>query len=295
MSMTGYGKGSASTPSRTITIEIKSLNSKQFDFTMRAPSYFKELEVESRNVIAASLERGKVEASASLEQAPAAEATATLNLPLLKMYKANLELMSQELGIDPPQDWYTTLLRMPDAMKAEPIRLEADDNQAWHQALEQALHNINEFRRAEGARLYKFFVEKVTNIGRLLQEIDPFESERITKIRTRLEENLSSLTSIEYDKGRLEQELIFYIEKLDVSEEKLRLRTHLHYFLETMGAEDAPRAESGQGKKLGFIAQEIGREINTLGSKSNNADMQKIVVRMKDELEQIKEQVLNVL
>ena len=151
-----------------------------------------------------------------------------------------------------------------------------------------------DFRRREGRKLYGFFVEKIARIGELLKEVDPFEAERVPKIRERLEDQLSRLTSIEYDRGRLEQEMIFYIEKLDVTEEKLRLATHLNYFMETLGGEDT-YPKNGQGKKLGFIAQEIGREINTLGSKSNHAGMQKIVVMMKDELEQIKEQVLNVL
>ena len=159
----------------------------------------------------------------------------------------------------------------------------------------EAAEALTEFRITEGRKLYAFFCEKIRNIGGLLSEIEPFEQSRVSRIRQRLEEQLASLHGIDYDKGRLEQELIFYIEKLDVSEEKLRLRSHLDYFMDTLGEADAPRPEAGQGKKLGFIAQEMGREINTLGSKSSNADMQRIVVKMKDELEQIKEQVLNVL
>ncbi len=179
-------------------------------------------------------------------------------------------------------------------MKSEQVSIGEEDEDAFSRACNEAIDSLIEFRRREGRKLYSFFIEKIGKIRQLLDEVSPLEEERVPKIRERLEEQLSRLSSIEYDRGRLEQELIFYIEKLDVTEEKLRLATHLNYFMETLGS-DTGYPEAGQGKKLGFIAQEIGREINTLGSKSNHAGMQKIVVRMKDELEQIKEQVLNVL
>lgn len=293
MSMTGFGRGTVSSPNKKITIEIKSLNSKQLDLTMRVPSYFRELEVEARNSIAAAIERGKVELAALVENLKP-EAPATVNTEVLGVYKSEIEEMGRKLGIGDPADWYAVLLRLPDALKTDLSRIDEADTEAFRQAVEEACAALRESRLREGRKLYTFFTEKVKNIGSLLSEVEPFENERVVKIRAKLEEQLARIPGVEYDRGRLEQELIYYIEKLDVNEEKLRLRSHLNYFIETLGGEeDIPAA--GQGKKLGFIAQEMGREINTLGSKANNADMQRIVVRMKDELEQIKEQVLNVL
>ena len=292
-SMTGFGRGSAQTSAKRIKVEIKSLNSKQLDLSLRVPSAYRELEVTLRTPIAETLERGKVEASVTVENI-VAEATSTVNIELLGEYKRQLEELGTRLGLPAPNDWYSLLMRMPEAMKNEATVVGEDDEKAFLEACREALAALVDFRRQEGRKLYGFFVEKIESIRALLKEIDPYEAERVPKIRERLEDQLSRLTSIEYDRGRLEQEMIFYIEKLDVNEEKLRLTTHLNYFLETLGGEhDYPK--SGQGKKLGFIAQEIGREINTLGSKSNHAGMQKIVVKMKDDLEQIKEQVLNVL
>lgn len=291
--MTGFGRGIASSPSRNFTVEIKSLNSKQLDLSMRAPSFLKELEVEWRNLAMTRLERGKVDLSVSVEQT-SGENAASFNLPLLEKYKSDIESVGSQLGIGAPADWFAILTRMPDAMKSDPVALSPEDVEAANRACLEAVNALCDFRRSEGARLYNFFLEKIKAIGDLLAAIEPYEAERVPKIRQRLEEQLSHLDSIDYDKGRLEQELIFYIEKLDVNEEKLRLRSHLNYFLETLGDAATP-ALRGQGKKLGFIAQEMGREINTLGSKSNHAQMQRIVVNMKDELEQIKEQVLNVL
>lgn len=291
-SMTGFGRGCASSSTKKITVEIKSLNSKQFDVSMRVPSIFKEYEIEARNYVAGVLERGKVDMSVGIDSL-GTEANAAVNVELLGVYKKQLEDMGKALGLPEPADWYTLLMRMPEAMKVSAPEAGKDDYEALMSAVRQAADRLREFRIQEGRKLYSFFVTKIERIGNLLTEIEPFEKERVPKIKARLEEQLGKLASIEYDAGRLEQELIFYIEKLDVSEEKLRLKSHLNYFLETMGGDDLPK--EGQGKKLGFIAQEMGREINTLGSKSNNAEMQKIVVRMKDELEQIKEQVLNVL
>lgn len=293
LSMTGFGRGSAASPHKKMTVEIKSLNSKQLDLTMRVPTYFRELEVETRNRLAPRLERGKVEL-AVLVDSTVAETPAAVNVDVLRVYKAQIEEASRELGIPQPDDWYSVLMRLPDSLKTEYAKLDQEDVEAFLKACNEAVDALVESRRREGAKLYTFFQQKIANIADLLAEVEPYERERVPRIRARLEDQLSRLRSIEYEPGRLEQELIFYIEKLDVSEEKLRLRSHLNYFSETLGAPDVmPRA--GQGKQLGFIAQEMGREINTLGSKSNHAEMQKIVVRMKDELEQIKEQVLNVL
>lgn len=295
LSMTGFGRGIASSDANKITVEIKSLNSKQLDLTMRVPSLFREMEGTLRNIAAKDVERGKVDLIISVEHiAPAAPSV--INIEVLKAYKNQIELLDEALGIEPPADWHATLLRLPEVMKAENPDLSDDDREALRQALAGALAQFMEFRKTEGEKLFVFFEEKIRNIAGLLSRIEPFEAERVEKIKARLSEHLEKLKGVEYDAGRLEQELIYYIEKLDVSEEKQRLASHLHYFVETMGSkEENLVGPLGKGKKLGFIAQEIGREINTLGSKSNNAEMQKIVVMMKDELEQIKEQVLNVL
>lgn len=292
-SMTGFGRGTAQTATRRIKVEIKSLNSKQLDLSLRVPSCFRELEVMLRPELAAELERGKVELTATCESL-VAETSTEINLEVLGVYKRQFEEMGRYLGIGVPTDWYALLMRMPEALKSETPTMGESDESAFHQACREALDGLVDFRRREGRKLYMFFTDKIERIRQLLADIAPYEAERVPKIRERLEDQLSRMSSIEFDRGRLEQELIFYIEKLDVNEEKLRLATHLNYFMETLGPEDSMPA-SGQGKKLGFIAQEIGREINTLGSKSNHAEMQKIVVKMKDELEQIKEQVLNVL
>ncbi len=292
-SMTGYGKSQTSSSLRKITVEIKSLNSKQFDLSARIPAIFREREIDIRNYLAKVMERGKTDLTITVENSES-EITATINIPLLKNYKKQFEEMAVALDIESPSDWYSILMRMPEALHNEPVTVGEDDYANLIECVKEAYRNLREFRIQEGGKLYDFFKLKIENINSLLNDIEPFEKERIPKIQQRLEEQLSKLTSIEYEQGRLEQEMIFYIEKLDVNEEKLRLRSHLNYFIETLGNEaDIP--EQGQGKKLGFIAQEIGREINTLGSKSNNAGMQKIVVKMKDELEQIKEQILNVL
>lgn len=287
-SMTGFGKGIAATPHRQITVEIKTLNSKQLDLFMRTPAALREVELDLRSRTAEALTRGKVEVNITVQNLGGETAT-TINLPAVERYKGQIEEMARTLGIAQPQDWYATLLRLPDALHEEEQTLSPEDITALNKAFDDALKAVCEFRAHEGERLQRFFDEKIAAIGELLSQIDPFEAARVPAIKARLEQELANLRSVDYDKGRLEQELIFYIEKLDVTEEKTRLRAHLSYFLETMNGA-AP-----QGKKLGFIAQEMGREINTLGSKSNDAGMQRLVVRMKDELEQIKEQVLNVL
>lgn len=292
-SMTGFGRGTATSPTKKITVEIKSLNSKQLDLSMRVPGYFRELEVEVRNMLLKELERGKVDMTAMVENT-APEASSCVNTEVLAAYKQQITDTAEKLGVPEPNDWFSILMRMPESMKTQLQTLDDADITAFRNACDEAAHKLTEFRINEGKKLYAFFLEKTDNIGNLLEKVEPFEKDRISKIRERLETQLSRLNTIEYDKGRLEQELIFYIEKLDVTEEKTRLRSHINYFKETMGGEEEKPA-CGQGKKLGFIAQEMGREINTLGSKANDAEMQKIVVMMKDELEQIKEQVLNVL
>ena len=293
LSMTGYGRGVAQSPAKRIQVEIKSVNSKQLDLTMRFPSYFKELEVTLRNPVAQKLGRGKVEVWVNVENL-SENTSLNLNYRLLESYRLQLQELGKKLNLGEPEDWYSLLLRLPDSMKNDASELSEEDAETFRCAFFSAVDALIDFRKSEGVKLYDFFVEKIQSIRSLLEKITPYEEERIIKIRERLEEHLLKLSSIEYDKGRLEQELIFYIEKLDVTEEKVRLNAHMNYFLETLNL-NLDNPSEGQGKKLGFIAQEMGREINTLGSKSNQADMQKLVVMMKDELEQIKEQVLNVL
>lgn len=289
LSMTGFGKAVATIPNKKITVEIKSLNSKQIDITSRVPAAFREKELELRNLVASRLERGKVDFQIYAESI-GAEPGVSLNIPLMAAYKAQVEEMARELGIQEPDDWYSVLLRFPETVKSElPASLNDDESKILFATVEEAIDALMQFREKEGKKLEEFFTKKIANIRELLASIEPYEKERVAKIRARLEENLAKIDTVTMDNNRLEQEMIFYIEKLDVNEEKQRLAQHLNYFMETM------ENGKGQGKKLGFISQEMGREINTLGSKSNHAEMQKIVVKMKDELEQIKEQVLNVM
>lgn len=285
--MTGFGRSIVEYNHNKIIAEVKSLNSKQFDLLMRVPGYYRELEPELRSVLAEQLQRGKVDLTITLENL--GEASVVLNVEAMEHYKRQIEDMCTRLNIAWPTDWVGQLMRMPDAMKSEVRLLSDSERNIVKGAVVKAAHALTDFRRTEGAKLEVFFADKIRRIGELLSDVEPFENSRVAKLRERLEAQLQKLQGVEIDAGRLEQELIYYIEKLDVTEEKTRLRAHLNYFTETMAG------EPGQGKKLGFIAQEMGREINTLGSKSNNAEMQRIVVKMKDELEQIKEQVLNVL
>ncbi|NDV70128.1 YicC/YloC family endoribonuclease [Dysgonomonas sp. 25] len=286
-SMTGFGKASQDLDGRKVTVEIKSLNSKQLDLSVRIPNIYKEHEMTLRNSLARQLERGKVDFLIYIENTTS-EASSAINQPILESYYNQIKESAKTLGIAEPTDWFQILTRLPDVMKYE--SQEADE-QEWKNVLEiagQAIEQLNNFRRQEGAMLQKLFEEKIQNIRALLAEVDQYDADRIEKIKSRITESLENL-NVDYDKNRFEQELIYYIEKLDINEEKSRLANHLSYFEKTM------KEDKGQGKKLGFISQEIGREINTMGSKSNNAGMQQLVVRMKDELEQIKEQVLNVL
>ncbi|MCR5568649.1 MAG: YicC family protein [Paludibacteraceae bacterium] len=291
LSMTGFGKATCELKNKKITIEIKSLNSKQLDLSTRVPSYYKEKELEMRNYIAKTLERGKIDLSFFVETI-GAETGMQLNAPMMKAYKDQIEEAAAAAGVQIPADydWVSTLLRLPDVQRNEQQELDEDDWNKVFEAFRKAVDALVEYRKKEGVSLRNVFTAKVDNIASLLNTIDPYEKERVELIKQRIADNLASLGGVDYDKNRFEQEMIYYIEKLDVNEEKNRLRQHLQYFKETM---DIP--EQSTGKKLGFIAQEMGREINTLGSKSNHSEMQKIVVKMKDELEQIKEQVLNAL
>ena len=289
-SMTGFGKATVAYNEKKINVEIKSLNSKALDLSTRIAPLYREKEMEMRQIIAKMLERGKVDFAIWIEKNAAADAT-PINASLVENYYHQIKQISAQTGIPEPTDWYGTLLRLPDVTtKTEVEELTEEEWEAAKSAILQAIGHLVDFRKQEGAALQKKFTEKVDNIQALLASIEPYEKARVEKIRASIVSGLEQIPSVNYDKNRLEQELIYYIEKLDISEEKQRLANHLEYFRETMNEEG-----HGVGKKLGFIAQEMGREINTTGSKSNQAEMQNIVVKMKDELEQIKEQVLNAL
>ncbi|MBS7374937.1 MAG: YicC family protein [Muribaculaceae bacterium] len=290
LSMTGFGKAVAVFENKKITAEIKSLNSKQLDLAVRLPQTYRSSELDFRNEVAKTLERGKVDLLIYCEDIESAN-DHSINMPIVKKYKEQIEAMSKELNLPEPADWYATLLRLPDSIKNDNASTEVSEEEisAVSGVLANAIKALVEFRTQEGVRLEAFFREKIAAIQQLLNQVAQYEQQRVAKIKARIEEALAKLENVEYDRNRFEQEMIFYIEKLDINEEKLRLQNHLDYFLKTL--EDG----HGQGKKLGFISQEMGREINTLGSKANQADLQKIVVMMKDQLEQIKEQVLNVM
>lgn len=289
LSMTGFGKAEIVINNKKITAEVKSLNSKQLDLSVRLPQAYREVELKLRNDVSKALLRGKVDLYVYSEAIDGASAV-SVNLPLLKIYKEQIEKMSEELGIQPPTDWHSTLLRLPDALKSD-VNTDTNEEEiaAVSAVVANAVNALLAFRTQEGDRLCHFFEEKIAKIQQLLNDVAPYEESRIEKIKARILDSLEHLENVDYDKNRFEQELIFYIEKLDITEEKIRLQNHLNYFLETLETGQA------QGKKLGFISQEMGREINTMGSKANQAELQKIVVGMKDQLEQIKEQVLNVL
>ncbi len=283
-SMTGFGKATLQLPSKKITVEVKSLNSKGLDLNVRMPSLYREMELGLRNQIALKLERGKVDFSIFIEST--AEQTSTkVNVPIVKAYIKQL----REVYADADEtELMKMAVRMPDTMKIE--REEIDEND-WTQiqtAIEEALQNILNFRRDEGQSLENEFQLRIGNIRQYMNEALALDPERVQAIKDRLQTAIAEL-KVNVDENRFEQELIYYLEKLDITEEKVRLTNHLDYFLETIKGTEA------NGRKLGFITQEMGREINTMGSKSNHAQMQKLVVQMKDELEKIKEQVLNVL
>ena len=289
-SMTGYGKSMVELPDKKVHVEIKSLNSKAMDLSTRIAPVYREKEMEIRNELAKVLERGKVDFTLWIEKKDSEQSATPINQELVAAYYKRIKEIASTTGIPEPADWFSTLLRLPDVMtKNEMQELDEEEWKVVRVAVEEALRNLVEFRKQEGVALEKKFREKIANSTRLLAEVEPYEKERVGKIKDRIVESLEKTISVDYDKNRLEQELIYYIEKLDINEEKQRLSNHLQYFIATL------ENGSGQGKKLGFISQEMGREINTLGSKSNHAEMQRIVVQMKDELEQIKEQVLNVM
>ena len=287
--MTGYGKTVVAYKEKKIHVEVKSLNSKSLDLSTRISPLYREKEMEIRQKIAKALVRGKIDFSIWIEKEAGTDAT-PINTLLVENYYKQIKEIAENTGIPEPADWFYTLLRLPDVTtKTEVEVLDDDEWEVACSAVDEALNQLVEFRKQEGAALEKKFQAIIDTIAQLLADIEPYEKSRVEKIRARIIDGLSAIPEVEYDKNRMEQELIYYIEKLDISEEKQRLANHLEYFRQTMAEEQS------QGKKLGFIAQEMGREINTTGSKSNQAEMQNIVVRMKDQLEQIKEQVLNVL
>lgn len=287
-SMTGYGKAIAELNNKKVTVEIKSLNSKQLDLSVRLPNVYKEHELDLRNYILKELSRGKVDLLIYIEHMGEAN-NSVINQEVLASYHRQITEVSKALNIDTPSDWFATLLRLPDALKHEVQEADETEWNAVMLAVKEAVESLQAFRAQEGEMLQRLFEAKISAIDKLLLEISTYEEERIERVKAKILESLQKISDFDYDKNRFEQELIYHIERLDINEEKLRLKNHLNYFIETINNEE------GQGKKLNFIAQEIGREVNTMGSKSNHAEMQKIVVNMKDELEQIKEQILNVL
>lgn len=292
--MTGYGQSTAEYKGKKIHAEVKSLNSKAMDISTRIAPIYREKEIDIRSLLTTKLERGKVDFTLWIEKDESLSAT-PINTAIAAEYYKQMRELSRELdldtsGLQQAHEWMKVLMRMPDVMSRNEVEVMDDDEwEVVQTTINEAIDRLIDFRRQEGEALARKFDEKITNITSLLDSIEPYEKERVERIRQRITAGLSSIPEVEYDRNRLEQEMIYYIEKLDISEEKQRLRNHLKYFVDTM------HEGHGQGKKLGFIAQEMGREINTTGSKSNQAEMQNIVVKMKDELEQIKEQVLNVL
>ncbi len=288
-SMTGYGKAVCELPNKKISIEIKSLNSKQLDLNTRLPNLYREKDIEVRSLLGKQLSRGKIDLSFYVEAATSDKIT-KINSQVIKAYHDQLATIAGDLGLDTSTDFLKVIMPLPDTVKVELAALDEEEWKAIANTLQNAVNDIISFRTREGQALEVDIRERIALISDLLKEVPKFEQQRIEKIKTRIRENLEELgQNIKVDENRFEQEIIFYLEKFDVTEEKVRLSNHLEYFTETM--------ESGNavGKKLGFITQEIGREINTLGSKANDAELQKIVIRMKDELEKIKEQILNVL
>lgn len=288
-SMTGYGKAECTFGHKKIHAEIKSLNSKSLDLGTHITTLYREKEMEIRQLVASRIERGKVDFNLWVEKDETVSAP-QISEEVVAGYVAQIKKISEMLQLPAPADLWEIVMRLPETTQIAAVEeLSEEEWDAVNATIGKAIDRLIDFRRQEGAALMKKFNEKLDNIGHLLSSIEPYEQGRVEEIRQRLDERLSELKGVDYDRGRLEQELIYYIEKLDISEEKQRLANHLRYFRDTM--------ENGhaQGKKLGFIAQEMGREINTTGSKSNQAEMQNIVVKMKDELEQIKEQVLNVM
>lgn len=288
-SMTGYGKAICELPSKRVTIEIKSLNSKQLDISARLPGNYREKELEVRNEISKQLQRGKVEVNFYVESLMPDKIT-QINDPVVENYHTQLLNLAQNLGIAEQTDFLRIIMSLPDTLKTEQAQFDETEWQLIFNALLEALRQIEAFRVQEGQSLQRDVAQRNQNIGELLKQIASFETQRIERIKMRIRENLEEFNAKKMiDENRFEQELIYYIEKLDVSEEKVRLANHLKYLALTLNEKEPV------GKKMGFITQEMGREINTLGSKANDADIQRLVIKMKDELEKIKEQVLNIL
>jgi uncharacterized protein (TIGR00255 family) len=289
VSMTGFGKSAINIDDKIIKIEIRSLNSKSLDLTIKIPAILRERENNIRTMIANRLERGKIELIITLESS-LGQVTQSLNVALLKHYFTEIKKVADELNIEISNDFLPDLLRIPDIMKPKTEDAEEIDWVALEKAVNEAISQVESFRKSEGKYLYEDISARENSIRDLLQTIEPYERMRIQNIREKISKSLQMISEdIKVDQNRFEQEVIFYLEKLDITEEKVRLQKHLDYFDETLCC-----SESG-GKKLGFITQEIGREINTIGSKANDAAIQQIVVQMKDELEKIKEQLMNVL
>ena len=286
--MTGFGKSEVSLPTKKITVEIRSLNSKQLDLSVKLPGIYRAYEFDIRSMAAAGIVRGKADISVSIETT-ATQTSATVNKDIFREYLRQVNDALAYSGVDADYDAIIpAVLRMPEVVSTQVESVSDQEHAALMQAVGEALEHFNSFREQEGATLIADLLRRVDNIEEYKQQVEPYEKERCETIKNRIRENLAQL-KIDVDTNRLEQEMIFYIEKLDITEEKVRLANHCRYFREVAAAEEAA------GRKLGFIAQEMGREINTLGSKSNQADMQILVVKMKAELEKIKEQVLNIL
>jgi uncharacterized protein (TIGR00255 family) len=286
--MTGFGKGEATCENRKFRVELRSLNSKQLDLSIKLPSKYRAAEAEVRNIITRELQRGKVDCFVSFESS-VAETPAHINREAFAAYAKELREVCAMNAVIADGDYFlSTILRMPDVVTSEEQEVSDDELKAIVAAAEEAAAQLNAFRIQEGAILIADLLKRIDLIEQYRHEVEPYETARVEVIKSRIRENIEKL-AIEVDNNRLEQEMIFYIEKLDITEEKVRLDNHCSYFREVAAEEDAP------GRKLGFIAQELGREINTMGSKSNEANMQRLVVKMKDELEKIKEQVLNIL
>lgn len=283
-SMTGFGKASMQLPNKKITVEIKSLNSKGLDLNVRMPSVFREMELGLRNQVAQKLERGKVDFSLFVE-VTGEETSSKINVPIVKAYIAQ---MKEVIPNGDDTEFMKMAVRMPDALKTEREEVDVNEWGSIQGVIAEALNNIHSFRVTEGVALEKEFLVRISNILSLMNETVALDGERLETVKTRVRASIDEL-AVNVDENRFEQELIYYLEKMDITEEKVRLENHLNYFIETLAGSEA------NGRKLGFITQEMGREINTMGSKANHAKMQKLVVQMKDELEKIKEQVLNVL
>ena len=287
--MTGYGKAECELKDRKVTIEIKSLNSKNLDIYTKIPGIYRQKELEIRNGISKILKRGKVEFILYYEITDDNKAT-TINSGVIKNYYTQLKSIATDLNLPESELFLQMALRLPDTLNVERDEINEEDWELISKAAYNAMNHLDEFRTQEGEFLHKDIEQRINNINKFKEEITPFEENRTKIIRTKLNDSLNNLsTEQEIDKNRLEQELIYYFEKLDITEEKVRLTNHCNYFIEVL------KEKESNGKKLGFISQEIGREINTIGSKANDSDIQKFVVLMKDELEKIKEQMLNIL